>query len=1626
MLSPRTACVRAARLFLLELVAFSSVLIIACAAFTASAAAATPVTPQQLTVTAANAAGDSIYDLSLATGSSGALISGIQALNSDGVKHGSFDALVWSPNAFTGTLDLIVADATKGQILRYAGPNYGTSSMIFTYTGKGSGPAYPAGLAVDGAGNVLVISPSAPISASPALWVLPFNKATGAWGAPVLVDDSFGGVRTLALAEVLVAGTAATPDGNAAPAWNAGDVLVLVGDTFDSRVIVYSQAAVTGVLARPKVPLTGPTSTAITSREFLSLLAAPFGMDIWPADATHGVSLLFTTIDGRIVRFDTHENAFAGNFASGLGLGLTKLKVGAYAGKPYAFVAQLGPGSNGKILQFGAPPASGANQAVASVTKGVSEPVGLALTSSGSTPANSCVAPNSCSPLGPQLTVQISGPGAAKIPAGATILQQACTVPTDPRVKVTGGVWSCLPSSMTVCGAAPTPGCVPATLDVANYCPGFPSTILPATMCGHAGANGASFQVVKGTAELLDENANDIYIQSTADPMVALPGPYDLGCQQGVGQPNGQVVAFAPRSDLPTIEGTIVEDTTAPFFADLTSLCDKGAGNTHVESMFAFGLGLNTGPNGLGSGANNGLYGFVTTKFNNLSAMIQDAASAQQITPQSVTATLENYVTQSQTYFNNDYNNDVNDYSCALNSIASADAYLRNQAMGPAFRYTAPAVGNNNPNPAGEIDSRLANLYLSISGDFLYAPNPTWPTSNVPPCVTLTVSSPLAVGSSGTLTYGPPVLVSTSTPLIDTPTQCTLQATDGTYATPVTVPYTGVKTTVSTGTLKQSGTYKATLECSGASGDASSSFATASVTVSSQPPPPTLQLITLTPGSASILDGQIQQFRVTGLYSDGSSQTLSPTSFGWTTTNSAVAPVSASGVASCISTGTVGITATSGNFNASAGLVCSAPPLASIIVTPATPAVNAGTAQQFTATGYDAYNNQTPLYSVAWSSSNSQIAISSNGTVTCALDGSSTITATASGGGTSTSGSTTITCEPGPLAFLTLPAAESVPVGSTYQYYPIGMDAYGNVVGPGSVTWVSSSPTIATVGVGLVTCLSSGTSTITATSGNIVSNGSLLNCTTQTTYQYTGIQFSSGNAHVQYTTSDRVIASMTFSQALPASMNNIAVTTLPGFVMTMSDGVQTLATGSNVQSLGTVNTDSIGNIIYWSLTNETPPGSTTGSAVNTQNEAAQNEGAIDTAFINLGNAEDCIDPPTGPMTDCGANSGTPGSWTSTNLQSLHVMVGTTSGTSPATGQLYEVTLNSTPGIPPLSVSTILSETPEPTSCFSSAGSVTSGVSAAISSLAFVPNGTTGYTDLVGSNGSVGDVFLMSGPSYQPTADLTNASTACSGKGPINIVVAADASGDVVGAGIDSQTGNPGLYYFPPNPGHSADYVFIADVNASHALSGYCHGMTDPGCVSTLADAVVAPIAVAGPGIAAGDLLVLVGDVYAANSNPVVMRLSSNDILTSKSAPTGSATPFFAGPNVGGSQVITQSSAAAPAPPPNTIVLGNTESPVSMDISPLDGSLFIATSSGNIYKLTPNAGGYGTAVLYASNAPGIQKIRVGVNQGILYLFATVQSGSANAVIEYVGTQNLPLTPTATAPLTIGTPAGLAVH
>lgn len=101
----------------------------------------------------------------------------------------------------------------------------------------------------------------------------------------------------------------------------------------------------------------------------------------------------------------------------------------------------------------------------------------------------------------------------------------------------------------------------------------------------------------------------------------------------------------------------------------------------------------------------------------------------------------------------------------------------------------------------------------------------------------------------------------------------------------------------------------------------------------------------------------------------------------------------------------------------------------------------------------------------------------------------------------------------------------------------------------------------------------------------------------QTTYSYRGQNFtlfscgpSSGGGvsdcsnpapgQSTYTASDYVFASLTLSQPLPPNLNLQSVSSLPGFLLIMSDGQQTLhSTDANVSAVAEVSTDANGNII---------------------------------------------------------------------------------------------------------------------------------------------------------------------------------------------------------------------------------------------------------------------------------------------------------------------------------------------------------------------------------------------------------------------------------------------------------------
>ena len=144
---------------------------------------------------------------------------------------------------------------------------------------------------------------------------------------------------------------------------------------------------------------------------------------------------------------------------------------------------------------------------------------------------------------------------------------------------------------------------------------------------------------------------------------------------------------------------------------DLSGFCDDGGGHSHVLSMMAYGLGLNSAPSGMTAGLPGIRHGQVYQS---------DRHDPARRAPRSVRrrATVQGYVNQAQTFFIAGLSESAsNGFSCAMNSLASGDAYVR--ANLPAFSGLAPP---GNPNPAGDIDGRLANLFLPIDLFFLMQP----------------------------------------------------------------------------------------------------------------------------------------------------------------------------------------------------------------------------------------------------------------------------------------------------------------------------------------------------------------------------------------------------------------------------------------------------------------------------------------------------------------------------------------------------------------------------------------------------------------------------------------------------------------------------------------------------------------------------------------------------------------------------------------------------------------------------------------------------------------------------------------------------------------------------------------
>ena len=250
---------------------------------------------------------------------------------------------------------------------------------------------------------------------------------------------------------------------------------------------------------------------------------------------------------------------------------------------------------------------------------------------------------------------------------------------------------------------------------------------------------------------------------------------------------------------------------------------------------------------------------------------------------------------------------------------------------------------------------------------------------------------------------------------------------------------------------------------------------------------PSLTSMAVSPADPSVLKGSTRQFTAIGSYSDGSIQNLTDKAI-WSSSNSAVAVVTNTGLATSFATGSSTIQVALGSVAGSTTLTVMAAVLSSIAVTPADPSISNGTTQQFTATGtYSDGSTQNLTNSVTWLSSNTSVAgISSTGLASGVATGSSIIRVALG----SVAGSTTLTVTAAALSSIVVsPANPSISDGTTQQFTATGTYSDGSTQNlTNLVTWSSSNPADLISASGLAAANGVGASTIKATLNGV--NGS--------------------------------------------------------------------------------------------------------------------------------------------------------------------------------------------------------------------------------------------------------------------------------------------------------------------------------------------------------------------------------------------------------------------------------------------------------------------------------------------------------------------------------------------------------
>ncbi|MBI5518416.1 MAG: Ig-like domain-containing protein [Deltaproteobacteria bacterium] len=287
-------------------------------------------------------------------------------------------------------------------------------------------------------------------------------------------------------------------------------------------------------------------------------------------------------------------------------------------------------------------------------------------------------------------------------------------------------------------------------------------------------------------------------------------------------------------------------------------------------------------------------------------------------------------------------------------------------------------------------------------------------------------------------------------------------------------PMRGVGTAVGAGTATVTATYMG-------------SMGSTPVTVTSS----TVVLLSVNPAAITVPVGARRQYTVQAVFSDGTSRDVTGMAT-WTSSNPMSVQVSdtpgSRGLAVAVAAGTATITAQWMGLSGTATFTATPAMLTTVQVTPFTPSINVGAAQQFQATGIYSDGTSAPLTNMCvWTSSDNAVAVvttggAPRGNARGLSAGTATITADCMG----VRGSTTLTVTNATITRIQVtPFVNTVPVGYAVQLQATAIYSDGTTRPvTGMSTWTSSLPGIAFVSDapgsrGFTTALAPGMATVT-------------------------------------------------------------------------------------------------------------------------------------------------------------------------------------------------------------------------------------------------------------------------------------------------------------------------------------------------------------------------------------------------------------------------------------------------------------------------------------------------------------------------------------------------------------------